>query len=154
MAVAHLELDQSLIKHEMVGCMVDWKKVDGLGAASPFYGAYACGAPFDGRNDDASLPVFLHYCQNHALGDFSFTKRRVPLDVLDGDAPRQGVPPDLLRNASAFYDGNPATLRCGGRCGGNRRVEATRAAFTICAMESALAGARLRWRAGDACRPP
>ena len=147
MAVAHLRLDQGLLKHVMVGCMVDWRRVDGL-AGTAFERDYACGAPLEesaqGDDSDAALPVFVHYCQSHALADYAFAKRAVPAKTLAAPVDAT-LPSDLFRDAAAYLDRDGAKrLKCGGRCGPDRALEARRAAFVICAMESALAGARLR----------
>lgn len=61
---------------------------------------------------DRNVPTVAHFCQTYRVGEFIFTKRRVPKNIFDCDHPLlQEVPSSVIENNFFFKNGN-VSMRC------------------------------------------
>lgn len=148
-AAAHLELPFSLVDSLMVSDVSaaggeGWALVDRIPAAE------LCGFCQSDQTTKTSkhpLPNVLHMCQRYVIGDeWFFTKRKVPSDIYDCDAPLFVEPPTDL---AVRYDFKRAP---GGQRFDIAPLEAKRQSFCLCTVYSALNEAASFYKQ-NACPP-
>jgi hypothetical protein len=100
----HLQLDHHMVSHPDA-YSEGWEWVDAL--------PEACLPPneegeyYPGYN----LPTVIHYCQSYRVGEYFFTKRRVPHDIFDCGHPIFVDLPRTLAQSEYFINKN-AQVRC------------------------------------------
>ncbi len=104
MAAAHERLPHLQVDHYMVSNIdaggEGWKWVDELqqNVCQPYNGELF----FPGEN----LPTVLHFCQTYRVGEFTFTKRRVPHSLFTCDSPMfADTPPELASSDFIIKNG-------------------------------------------------
>lgn len=104
MAAAHEKLPHLQVNHYMVsnldsGYTEGWKWIDDL--------PQVCIPSKDGiYYPDHNLPTVAHFCQSYRVGEFMFTKRRVPHNIFECDQPLFiDLPSDIVKN-NFFYQKN------------------------------------------------
>eukprot|EP00981_Chlorochromonas_danica_P012000 scaffold4368_cov180-Ochromonas_danica.AAC.13 len=104
MAAAHEKLPHLQVNHYMIsnldsGYTEGWKWIDDL--------PQVCIPAKDGvYYPDHNLPTVAHFCQSYRVGEFMFTKRRVPHNIFECDQPLFiDLPSDIVKN-NFFYQKN------------------------------------------------